>query len=277
MAEEVSNDSGVRMTKGRPLRVPGWSYPVGTVLLAVIAWQLFVVVFRIPRYLLPSPYEVVKEIIARWDLLFIRHAVPTIKEIILGFLMSVAVGIPLAVMIVYSPVLNRSIYPLLVASQTVPKSAIAPLFVVWFGFGLLPKVLVAFLISFFPIVIDTVVGLKSISLEMIQMARSMGASPLQMFLKIRFPCALPNIFGGLKVGITLAVVGAIVGEFIGADRGLGYVLIIANGNLDTELLFAGLTVLTLIGVTFFVAIDVLERLLIPWHVSRRVEATGITM
>ncbi len=201
--------------------------------------------------------------------LLIRHGWVTTKEILLGYLLSIVVGIPLALAIFLWPAFARSVYPLLVASQAVPKTAIAPLFVIWFGFGLVPKVLVAFLIAFFAIVINTVVGLESVQPEKIYLARSMGLSPLATFLKIRLPQALPAIFGGLKVAITLAVVGAVVGEFVGSDSGLGYLLLQATGSLDSPLLFAGFVPLTLIGAGLFLLIELIEWLAIPWHTSQR--------
>jgi NitT/TauT family transport system permease protein len=192
----------------------------------------------------------------------------TTQEVIWGYLLSIVIGIPLALAIFLSPFFARTVYPLLVSSQAMPKTAIAPLFVVWFGFGLLPKVLIAFLIAFFPIVINTVVGLASIEPEKLYLARSMGMSPMTTFFKIRLPQALPAIFGGLKIAITLAVVGAVVGEFVGAEAGLGYLLLVANGNLNTPLLFAGLVGLTVIGVVAFMLVEIAERIAIPWHVSQ---------
>ncbi len=200
----------------------------------------------------------------------------TLCEILWGFGLATAVGIPLAVVIVVSPGLERALYPLLVASQSVPKIAVAPLLIFWAGLGLFPKVLVAFLIAFFPVVIDTVAGFRSVEPEVLHLARSMGASERRVFLKIRLPHAMPHIFAGLKVAVTLAVVGAIVGEFIQADRGLGYALLQANGTFNTRLAFATILVLAAIGVVLFVAVERLERLSIPWHVSQRSSRTGPT-
>jgi NitT/TauT family transport system permease protein len=160
-----------------------------------------------------------------------------------------------------------------VSSQAVPKVAVAPLFVVWFGFGLLPKVLIAFLIAFFPIVINTAVGLESIEREKILLARSMGLSALDTFFKIRLPSALPTVFGGMKIAITLAVVGAVVGEFVGGEEGLGYVLLTANGSMDTPLLFAGVIALTVVGVALYLLVELAERLAIP-HAALRQQARG---
>ena len=171
--------------------------------------------------------------------------------------------------IVISPLLERLVYPPMVATQSIPKIALAPLFIVWFGFGVAPKVAVAFLIAFFPIVIDTIVGLRSIDPAMIQLARSMGAPPHRIFRKLRLPHALPAIFGGLKVASSLAVVGALTGEFVGSDKGLGYLLVQASGNLNTALLFATLVVLSALAMALFYLVEMLERIAIPWHASQR--------
>ena len=252
-------------------RLSAVAYPVLALVGALVVWQVAVVAFAIPSYLLPAPGRVFAKMMQSGPML-VSNGLYTLQEILLGFTLSVAVGVPLALAIVSSRVCERTVYPLLVASQVVPKVAIAPLFVVWFGFGMTSKVLIAFLIAVFPVVIDMVVGLRAIELEKLYVARSMGATPWQLFWKVRLPKALPSLFAGLKVSITLAVVGAIVGEFIAAERGIGRVLLNATGNMDTELLFAGIIVLTVIGVVLFLALDLLERWLLPWHVSRRLEA-----
>lgn len=253
-----------------------WSPPLVTLVALVVVWELAVDLFRVPEYILPTPRGIAAAMVKEWRYLAL-HTWITVQEVLLGFAMAVAVGIPVAMVIVYSPVAERAIYPLLVGSQSVPKIAIAPLLIFWAGLGLFPKVLVAFLISFFPIIIDTVVGLRSVEPEMLHLARSMGAGAGRTFLKIRFPSALPNIFAGLKVAVTLAVVGAIVGEFIQADRGLGYALLQANAVMDTRLGFAAIIVLSAVGIALFVAVDWIERRLIPWHASHRSELAAGTL
>jgi NitT/TauT family transport system permease protein len=250
-----------------------WGAPAATLALAVLAWQLVVVGFRLPEYLLPAPTHVAAAIVTEWRYLVV-HTVVTLAEILMGFAVAVGVGVPLAMLIVYSPLMERSLYPLLVASQAVPKIAVAPLLIFWAGLGLFPKVLVAFAISFFPIVIDTVVGLRMVEPEMLYLARSMGAGERKIFFKIRFPSALPNIFAGLKVAVTLAVVGAIVGEFIQADRGLGYALQQATSVLNTRLAFATIFILAAVGMALFAAVEALERRLTPWSAARRVETAA---
>jgi NitT/TauT family transport system permease protein len=237
-----------------------WVRPVLLVIVLLAVWDLTIRVFRIPPYLIPSPWSVVQQLVAEWPRL-LKEAIPTTYATLGGF----------ALVIAYSRTVESFVYPLLVFSQSVPKIAIAPLFVVWFGFGIIPKVIAAFMLGFFPIVVSTVMGFKSVDPDMLDLARSMKASRLATFMRISLPQALPSIFAGLKVSITLAVVGAVVGEFVGSNSGIGYLLQIANGNFDLPLMFAALTVLSAIGVLLFVAIDVVERLLIPWHASQRLD------
>ena len=245
-----------------------WARPVLLVALLIVLWQVVIWVFRIPPYLIPAPGKVVGQLIEQWPTL-LRQAVPTTWATLGGFALSIAFGIPMALVIAYSRTVESYVYPLLVFSQSVPKIAIAPLFVVWFGFGLIPKVISAFMLGFFPVVVSTVMGFKSVDADMIDLARSMKASRLATFMRISLPQALPSIFAGLKVSVTLAVVGAVVGEFVGSNSGLGYLLQIANGTFDLPLMFAALTVLSVTGVLLFVAVDVVERWTIPWHVSHR--------
>ncbi|QRG04887.1 ABC transporter permease [Xanthobacter dioxanivorans] len=247
--------------------------PLLLVAVILVGWDIGVRIFKIPPYLIPAPSLVVEQVVAQWPLL-LRESLPTLYATLGGFLLSALFGIPVALLIASSRTIESYLYPILVFSQSVPKIAVAPLFVVWFGFGIVPKIIAAFLLGFFPVVVATVLALKSIDAEMIDLARSMRAGPVRTFLRIRLPHALPGIFGGLKVSITLAVVGAVVGEFVGSNSGIGYVLQIANGNFDLPLMFAALFVLSMMGVILFTALDLLEHLLIPWHASRRTDAAG---
>jgi NitT/TauT family transport system permease protein len=249
-------------------RTKSFLWSAASFLIIFAAWDLAVRLFKFPVYLLPPPLVVLSAIAEHWQTLAV-HTLWTTGTILAGFVAAAAVAIPLAMVIVVSPTLGRLIYPPMVATQAIPKIALAPLFIVWFGFGLMPKVAVAFLIAFFPVVIDTIVGLRNIEPGMIQLARSMGAPPHRVFLKLRLPNALPMIFGGLKVASALAVVGALTGEFVGSDKGLGYILLQASGNLNTALLFATLVVLSVVAMLFFYAVELIERILIPWHVSQR--------
>ena len=244
------------------------SLPFVGILGFLVIWEILVILFKVPEYLLPKPSVIFLTIIDDIRPL-LYHSGITGYEMLLGYGMAIVIAIPLAIGITASDTFDRFIMPILLFFQVVPKIAIAPLFLIWFGFGTTPKVMVAFLISFFPIVIDTAVGLRSVSTEMIDLARSMGATKGQIFRNFRLPTSLPYLFSGLKVAATMAVVGAVVGEFVGADRGLGYLLLVSNSNLQTALTFAVIVALTLQGLIMYYAVEILERFLIPWHVSRR--------
>ena len=245
----------------------GWisrNGPVPAVFAAIFAlWEIAVRALGIPDYILPSPSVIVIKIVATWQLL-LWNAFITLQEILLGFGLSALIAIPLAVAVVYSGIFERVAFPFMVSLQTIPKVALAPILVIWLGYGIMPKVMVAFLISFFPIVISSVIGMRSAEREMIYLVQSMGAGELTTFLKIRLPKALPSIFGGLKVGMGQAVVGATVGEFIAAEHGLGYLQLISQVRLDTPLLFAAVVVLSLLGVVLFNAVAWIKRLALPW-------------
>ncbi len=259
---------------------PGWQQRLvvrgGPALVFVgllVLWEAAVVVFRVPRVILPAPSVVLGQIVSNPGFL-LSQASTTLLEVLLGFALSLVIGIPLAVLIVSSRFLENTFYLLLAVMNSVPKVALAPLFIIWVGTGLPPKVAIALMIAIFPIVIDTVIGLRSVPPEMLDLARSMGASYRKVFWKIRFPAALPSIFGGAKVAMSLAIVGAIVGEFVGADRGLAYVILTSQGSFNTPRMFAALAVLSVMGVVLFYAVDFMERRMLPWHVSHRGEAVG---
>jgi NitT/TauT family transport system permease protein len=245
----------------------GWigrSAPVLGIFAVIFAlWELTVRLLDVPDYILPSPTVIATKIVVSWQLLLV-NAFVTLQEILLGFGMSVLIAIPLAIAVVYSRIFERVAFPFMVSLQTIPKVALAPILVMWLGYGIMPKVMVAFLISFFPIVINSVIGMRSAEKEMIYLVQSMGANELTTFLKIRLPKALPSIFGGLKVGMGQAVVGATVGEFIAAEQGLGYLQLISQVRLDTPLLFAAVVVLSLLGVLLFNVVAWIERIALPW-------------
>jgi len=250
--------------------------PLFGILVFLAIWEAGVRLLKVPSYLMPPPSAVLMVFINEFPKL-LHHGWVTTYEMLLGYAMAVAIAVPLAIGITSSHRFDRFITPQLLFFQVVPKVAIAPLFLVWFGVGTTPKVLVAFLISFFPIVIDAAVGLRSMSSEMRDLARSMGASRWQVFAQFRLPTSLPYLFSGLKVAATLAVAGAVVGEFVGADKGLGYLLLVTNSNMETALMFATIVALTIIGLVFFYAVEFLEKLLIPWHVTHRVREEAGTM
>lgn len=249
--------------------------PVVLLLAVFAAWWLVTAAGLVKPYLVPSPTVTLRTIAEKSSYVW-QHSWVTTYETLLGFAIATALGVAAAVIMVYSTTVEKTLYPVLLFAQVIPKIAIAPLFIVWLGFGLAPKVVVAVLVAFFPVVISMVTGLKAVDPEMIELSATMGAGPLQTFAKIRFPASLPYLFAGLKVAVTLAVTGAVVGEFVGANEGLGYVILQANGNLDTPMLFAGLLVMSVIGIVLFVAVELAEKLLLPWHASRRGEAVTTT-
>ncbi|WP_370588630.1 ABC transporter permease [Pseudonocardia sp. C8] len=249
--------------------------PSGVLLgLLVVLWQVASSTGLVEEYVLPGPLTVAESMVVDADQYW-EASVPTLGAITLGFGLSVLIALPIAIGMVYSRIVERALYPLLVLSQVVPKVAIAPLFIIWFGFGDPPKILMVVLISFFPLVIDAAVGFHAARPESLMLVRSMGASRWQAFWKIRFPWALPSIFAGAKVAITLAVVGAVVAEFVGADRGLGVLITQARGNLDTVTVFAGIGYLSILGLALFAVVGLLERLLVRGSRSgRSFEAAG---
>jgi NitT/TauT family transport system permease protein len=261
---------GDPMQRERALNV---MLPAAALIGVLVLWAAAVKVFEIPDYLLPAPQDVVRRMVRDWHVLA-RNAAYTLQSVLIGFSAGALVGVPLAFAVVLSRSIERVTMPLLVMSQTIPKVAIAPILVVWLGFGILPKIAIVFLISFFPIVVSTVVGLKNVESDMIDLVRSMGANTLKIMLRVRGPSALPQMFAGFKIAICLSVVGAIVGEFVGSDRGLGYLLLTSTGTLDGTLVWSALFILIAIGMILFAIVSKLERLTIPWHVSIRAEETA---
>lgn len=267
--QRVQTESNIRRRRDRRSEIV---FPILVSIGLLLIWEGVVDLFKIPPYLFPAPSDILAACRDNGSLLLRESRVTTV-EILLGFFLGIVVGIPLALAIFQWPVFAKSTYPLLISSQAMPKVAIAPLFVVWFGFGFVPKILIAFLIAFFPIVINTVMGLNSIEPEKILLARSMGLNGIETFRLIRFPNALPSIFAGLKISITLAVVGAVVGEFVGGDFGLGYQLMVANGAMNTPLLFAGVLALTVLGLVLYGIIEMIEHFVMP-HRERVTGAGG---
>jgi NitT/TauT family transport system permease protein len=235
----------------------------------LIIWESAVDLAELPRFVLPAPSDIWTSIVKNWESL-LNHSWVTLLETLAGFGLSVAIGVPLAVLIVYSRIFDRVLYPILVASQAVPKVALAPILLVGLGYSILPKIIVAFLIAFFPVVVNTVTGLASVDRDTLNLMHSMGASKTDVFLKVRFPHAVPSMIAGFKVAIALAVVGAVVGEFVGSRSGLGYYMLLATGNFDTPLVFACVVFLTLMGIILFYTVGLLEVALARWNRAARI-------
>ncbi|WP_336715469.1 ABC transporter permease [Arthrobacter sp. USHLN218] len=247
--------------------------PASFVALLGFLWWLSTSQGWVAPFILPSPQDTWNVAVSNASYLS-QHTWVTTIETVIGFAIAFIVGELVAVMMIYSKSVEKTMYPLILFAQVIPKIAIAPLFVVWLGFGIEPKILVAVLMAFFPIVISGMAGLKSVDPEILELTSTMGANPFKTFMKVRFPASLPQLFSGLKVAATLAVTGAVVGEFVGANEGLGFVILQANGNIDTAMLFAALIIMSVLGVLLFALIQILEWFLIPWHSSRRTRSAS---
>lgn len=228
------------------------------------AWEALCHLLAIPKWLLPAPSQIAEE---TWELRAILplHFGATLAAVLGGFVIAIVTGIPLAVMVVYSPFLRRVIFPFLLTLQSVPKVALAPLLLLWIGYGLHSNMIVAATVAFFPIVINTATGLESVDAELLELTRSLDASDARVFWRVRLPWALPYIFSSFKVAITLAVIGAVVAEFVGSDKGLGYLILTSSGAMKTSVMFGVLVLLSLLGIASFYAVVWAERKLCPWY------------
>lgn len=255
---------GLRRRRALRAFVETWALPAGTLLGLLVVWQVAVKALHVPLWLVPAPSDIVRSVTERSEGLGI-HVWVTFYETLLGFLLAIAVGVPLAVAVVHSRLLGNAIYPLILITQSIPKVAFAPILLIWLGYGDVPKVLVAFLVAFFPVVVDTATGLRSPAPQLLDLARQLSATQLQIYTKIRFPSALPHFFSGLKVAITLAVIGAVIGEFVGSERGLGFLVVQATSHFKTPLAFAAMSLLALMAMVLFFAVVAVERILCPWY------------
>ena len=244
--------------------VSSFAWPLASFTALLVAWQFLVRAFGIPEYILPLPTEFLAKL---WEsrALILEHTLVTANEVLLGFLLATAISVPLGFVIVSVRVLEKAFYPLIVFFQLIPKIAIAPLFVVWFGFGLFPKVLLTFLLCFFPTLVASMAGFRALDERVLYLTRSMGASSWQTFRYVRVPAALSYIFAGLKVSIVFAVTAAIVAEFVGANAGIGYLLLRGTSYLDMPLIFACLVALSAVGIVFSYLVDALEVIVMPWQ------------
>src|SRR5919106_79916 len=232
------------------------------------AWEVWVRLGDVPRWQLPSPSIIAQELVNSWELLW-ENTLITLQEVVLGFLAALVTGLLLAGGIAYSRVLERSVYPLVIASQTIPIIAIAPLLLIWVGYGITPKVIVVALISFFPISVNTVDGLRSVEPDMLNMMRTLGASRWQIFTKLQVPASLPQMFTGIKIGIAVSVIGAVIGEWVGASAGLGYLMTYSQPLFLTARVFAAIVVLSAMGIGLFLLASLVEQLMLPWYYTEK--------
>jgi NitT/TauT family transport system permease protein len=238
-----------------------WLYPLGFFGLVVMAWQGAVLFFHVPEYLLPAPSAAARQL----DVGLLGHAWTTLTEAFLGFLLANLLAFVTAVAFVYCPPLERSVFPFAIALKTTPLVALAPLLVIWLGTGLWSKVAASMLICFFPTLVNSVKGLRSIEPEAAELFATHGASSFETFLRLRLPSSLPYVLSGLKISTSLAVVGAIVGEFVGASEGLGYVVLVSSYHMETPAMFAAVACSAAIGLVMFWSVGLLERRLVFWQ------------
>ncbi|MDP3256245.1 ABC transporter permease [Bosea sp. (in: a-proteobacteria)] len=269
MPETLDDAPRRRSASTRRLMAIGWALIPPLTFVAIVGfWSLSIQVFKIPAYLLPAPGAVFQRVISDAAMLWLNAKV-TLTEIVLGFGITVVFAIPLGLLIALSPVAKQTLYPPIMLLQLVPKIAVAPLFLVWLGFGMESKVLLTFLMTFFPLLLASISGFQILDQRLLYLTKSMGASTWQTFWYLRFPAALPVIFSGIKTSATIAATAAIVAEFVGANQGLGYVLLRGTSTLDIELTFAVLVVLTVIGVVINYAVEFSEWALTPWQRQSR--------
>ncbi len=253
-----------RLRQSRIDRIQTITLPIISVVIFVILWQYAIIIFEVPEYIMPPPSDFLVRLVEDRSLLFDQMQ-RTAYEVILGFVLATLVSVPLGFAIVSVKFIERALYPLIVFLQLTPKIAFAPLFIVWFGIGILPKVLITFLLCFFPTLVASMTGFRSLDERILYLTRSMGASSWHTLKYVRIPSALPYIFTGLKVSIVFAVTGAIVAEYVGANKGLGYLLLRGTSYLDTSLIFAVLVVLALMGLVFSYIVQITEQIVIPWR------------
>ncbi len=241
-----------------------WSLPLLLLALFFVAWEIAVLVSDTPAWMLPKPSAVWESFVDNRALLW-RHTRVTLVEVLLGFGVALVAGVAIGVLIDTSSIVERAVYPLIIASQTIPMVVLAPLLLIWFGYGLTPKVIVAALIAFFPITVSTVDGLRAADREVMSMLRAFGASRWERFRMAKLPAALPSIFSGARIGIAVSVIAAVFGELVGASAGLGYLMQRDSSQFQTARVFAAIFILALMGVGLFGLIGLLEKLLLPWR------------
>ena len=245
-----------------------WNIPILAFIFLAGFWEVSVRLLNVPNWLLPSPYGIMVELYNN-VMIFSYHSFITIIEILIGFIFAVLWGLLLAFSIAYSKHVERIFYPFIIGSQTIPIIVIAPILLIWFGYGLLSKIIVVALISFFPIVVNLVDGFRSTDVDKINLMRTLGATKITIFRKLAFPSALPFLFSGLRVAVAVSVIGAVVAEWIGSSSGLGYLMIRSKAQFLTERIFASIIILSFIGIFLFIVVSLVERIVIPWNFIKK--------
>jgi NitT/TauT family transport system permease protein len=232
-------------------------------LVLLVLWEAGVRTFNVPGWMLPAPTAIVAA--ARdWAPDLVQHSLVTLGETVIGFAVAFAISLPLAILIAFTVTLRRLLYPILLGAQSVPKVALAPLVILWLGIGSLPKIVIVVLVCFFPILVNVVAGFEAVPKPMLDLMHAMRASEPAIFRRLRIPIALPHLFTGCKIAVTFAVIGAVISEFVAAQDGLGYLIMISTAQSRTPLAFAAIILLTLISIVLFYAVEFLERRFVTW-------------
>jgi ABC-type nitrate/sulfonate/bicarbonate transport system permease component len=238
--------------------------PIATAFFLLLIWELAVRINHLPSYILPSPLQIIKTLAGTWPLL-LMHTISTLEEAILGFILAIVIAFITAFLLDYFYWLNKAVYPLLIVSQTIPIITLAPLFLIWFGWGILPKIIVVVMVCFFPIVISLLNGLNSVDPDLINLFRSMGASRIAIFKMVKLPSALPVFFSGLKISASYSIMAAVIGEWLGAERGLGYFMTIAQKSFRVDRVLAAVVLIALLSLLLVKVIDLAQWFFIPWN------------
>jgi ABC-type nitrate/sulfonate/bicarbonate transport system permease component len=244
-------------------RLLGWLVPALLLALVVAGWEAYVWIDDTPAWFLPSPSAIAEETVSSRALLW-EHTWTTLQEVIAGYLIALAVGIVTALLIAISPIAERTVYPVIVASQAIPIVALAPILLIWFGFGMTPKIIVVVLLCYFPIAVNMADGLRAADPDAVNLLRSMGAGRRQVMRLVRVPSSLPYLISGARVAAAVSVIGAIVGEWAGASSGLGYLMTRAASQFLTARLFATVAISAVIGIALFALVALIGRVLVPW-------------
>jgi NitT/TauT family transport system permease protein len=232
-------------------------------LVLLAGWELLAHLLKVPIWILPAP-SAIGEAAVKWAPELARNSWVTLRETVVGFLLAIVLSLPLAILISLNPLARKLLYPILLGLQSVPKVAVAPLVILWFGLSEWPKVIVVVLVCFFPILVNMIAGLEAVPKTMLDLMRSLGASPHMIFRRLRIPVALPHFFTGCKVAVTFAVIGAVISEFVAAQDGLGYLILISTAQSQTPLAFAAIALLTLLSIALFHGVEFIERRVVDW-------------
>jgi NitT/TauT family transport system permease protein len=270
MADVAANLHPARrsFTMSLPSGLRNTVWALASTLVALILWSAVVLIVKPPAYILPAPWDVIARTWTQRDILLTNGAT-TMSEILIGLGLGIVIAVPLGILIVAIPIFERLFYPIVVAFNAIPKVALAPLFVVWFGYGFMPRVLITGSIAFFPILVSTITGLVAIDPELLRLATVLRARRSRIFLRMRLPQALPSIFSGIKVATSLAVIGGIIAEFVASDKGWGYLLVQASGTLDTTIMFSIVIILAIVASALFYIVGFFEKFFVSWHASQR--------